>query len=287
MADKKNEDIKKAIEDLVDESLKDSGEDVEKSMPNDLEENGGGDKIKSGSPFTEKGEGSKGGGESGAEVAASQKKGDPMSQEEPKEKTGEKHKKKMKKSEEDEGSEEDKVEKSEKDSESSDKLEDMSDVKFEKAQKALGGEDLSEEEIELVKAWREEKQREEEEMAKSQEATPDAEDLQKAISAAVATAMEPLQKKLDEAEKINKSLTEKVEKMASQPAYDKRSISNLETIEKGGSEEEKEISKSQVTDKMLQLQREGKGVRSQHIAEFEATGNISDPAIMKLVRSQF
>lgn len=279
------EDIKQVIDKMVDEHL-------EKAMPSDLEENGGGDKIRSGSPFTEKGSGSKGGGESGAEAAGSQKKGDPMSQSEPSEKTGEDHKKKMKKSE-DETSEEDEVAKAkesakeeakEKHEEGESKAEEKKEekAKMKKAMEELG--ELDDEEIELVKAWREEKAAEEEEVSKSLNATPafDPEVLSKAISDAVA----PLQGKIAEDKEIIKSLTEKVEKLASQPAYDKRSLSGLEPIEKGG-DSETEISKSQVLDKMLDLQREGKGVRSNHITEFEATQNISDPSIRKLVMDQF
>lgn len=277
MAEDKN--IQKAIDEMVDEKLGQSN-DVEKSMPTSLPENGGGDTYNSGSPHTEPGQGSKGGSAGSmydGDVHAGTKEGDPIKQSEPSEKTGEKHKKKSMKKSEDESKDEkeNKVEKSE----------ETKTEKLSKAEQELG--DISDEEIELIKAWREEIAAEAEEVAKAQTAPagPSAEDLSKAITEAVTTAVEPLQKKLEKAEEINKSLTEKVEKMASQPAYNKRSIQSLDTLEKSG--DAPEIQKSQVLDKMLELQMSGKGVTSTHIAEFEATGNISDPVIKNKVMEQF
>lgn len=253
----KDTEINKAIEELVDQEL-------EKAMPTSLDENGGKDKIKSGSPFTEQGEGK----------AAS-------TDESPTKGSGEK---KMKKSDDDDESE-DSVEKakSEDEKESKDLEKDMYKKKMKKSQEDLG--ELDEDEIELIKCWREEKAQEsEEEVVKSM--TPSAEDFSDVISKAVSSAIEPLRKSLDEKDELIKSLKEDVEKISSQPAYDKRSITNLETIEKGG-EQPAEISKSQVKDKLLELQFAGKGVTSHHIAEFEGTGNISDSSIKKLVMDSF
>lgn len=143
-------------------------------------------------------------------------------------------------------------------------------------------EHLDEDEIELIKAWREQpaEQATAEDVKKSMTAEPEdkTEQLKKALTEIVA----PLQKAIEDKDTLIKSLGEKIEKMASQPAYDRRSISSLETLEKSG-EQSQTINKSQVTEKLLALQLAGKGVNSHHIAEFEATGNISDPSVKAMV----
>lgn len=142
---------------------------------------------------------------------------------------------------------------------------------------------LSAEETELVKAWRAQKEEAvEEKISKSQENDEKVEEIKKAAI----EQTESLQKALTEQSEIIKSLTDKVEKMASQPAYDKRSLDRLEPIEKGGNEPTK-LSKSQISNRMLELQMAGKDVTSKDIAEFEATNNVSNPAIKKLVMDSF
>lgn len=146
---------------------------------------------------------------------------------------------------------------------------------------------LDEEELELVKAWREESEKEAQ-LAKSIEAAPQTQptqNLEEVLRKAIADSNADLRKSLDEKDTLIKSLSDKVEKMASQPAYDRRSISNLEVLEKSGSTPGKieEIKKSQVLDTMLSLQAQGKGITSHHVAEFEATGNISDARVKRTV----
>ena len=88
-----------------------------------------------------------------------------------------------------------------------------------------------------------------------------------------------------EKEELIKSMNEKIEKMANQPAYDKRSVTTLEAIEKSDGAESV-VSKAQVLETMLNLQVAGKGVNSKHIAEMEATGNVSDPRIKQLIKDE-
>lgn len=272
------EEIKKAVESLVDETLNTSEEKVEekeevvekseeakadaveKSMPVALDENGGKDKIKSGTPYTEQGEGK------------------PASSDASHSKT---QKGEAKKSEEDEEKEEDKVEKAE------DKKEEEKKAKKCMMKKSIDelSEHLTEDELELIKAWRAELEDEKEEKAEVEE--PKAEDITKSVQEAVSLQLESINKALSEKDELIKSLNEKVEKLSEKPAYDKRSLENLETIEKAGTTDEPVIQKAQILDKMLELQTAGKGVRAQHVAEFEATGNISDPIIKNLVMNSF
>ncbi len=270
----KDENINKAIEQLIDEELGKTetpdAETTEKGgaasvrQNENRESNGGGtgknnDNYKNGSPLTEKQE--------------------MMSD-------------KAKKAKEDKESE-DEVEKAhmgekENGSHYNDKDKDKKNKKDKKdmeknAYKSLG--ELSDEEVELVKCWREEKAREEEEITKSQEST-NAADLTKVISSAVTTAIEPLKKAMEQKDELIKGLQTDIKKLSSQPAYDKRSITDLDTIEKGG-DQPLEISKAQIKDRMLELQFAGKGVTSIHVAEFEGTGNISDKSIKNLIMDSF
>lgn len=138
--------------------------------------------------------------------------------------------------------------------------------------------ELDADEIELVKAWRAEKE--------ADEAKKPYDEMQKSMTAALGEVVEPLKKAIEDRDEIIKSLTDKIEKISNQPAYDKRSVDTLEPLEKGGDSQVDTISKSQVLNTMLDLQVEGKGVNAQHVAEFEATRNISDPKIKQLVMSE-
>ncbi len=250
-----NQEMKQAVEQLVDkivasetsaETVEAKAEDVEKAMPSSLPANGGKDEIKSGSPMSEK-----------QEMMSDKKKDEAKKAEK----------------EEDEDEEDEKKEKKDK-------------MKMKKSLEELA-EHLDETELELIKTWREEEAKEEV-ITKSEETKEDEkkedkqEDLAKSIAKAIEDSIAPLRKALEDKDGQIKGLSEKVEKMASQPAYDRRSIASLETIEKSQAGAE-EISKSQVTNKMLELQVAGKGVTSHHIAEFEATNNISDPIVKSLV----
>lgn len=270
-AEAKKEEISKAIDAVIDEQLgtegsKEKTDEVAKAMPVAMDENGGKDKIKSGSPFSEG------------------NKKSPENEGSHSEEAG-KEKSKVKKSEETspEAEEVEKAKAEKKDEEKNEKDDDKDDKKKKmmKSYEEVG--ELTSEEIELVKAWRAESQEEEkEEVQKSM----GAESLTKAISEAVSSALEPMKKALEAKDEQIETLKKSVEKLSSQPAYDKRSLSTLETIEKGG-EETPTISKSQILEKMLDLQMQGKGVKSQHVAEFEATNNISNPEIKQLVMGSF
>lgn len=174
-----------------------------------------------------------------------------------------------------------------KDPKKEDKKEDKKDLK--KMKKSLDelADHLTDDELELVKAWREESE-DEEEIVEAPVAVAPAmnfEEITKSIRSIVATEVETLRKSLTDKDDLIKGLNDKIEKISKQPAYDKRSLETLEPIQKGG--EEQPIQKSQVLDKMLQLQMAGQGVRSTHVAEFESTGNISDPIIKSLVMKSF
>jgi hypothetical protein len=214
--DNKTEDLSKAedtdeVKTEENKTEENKTEDLNKGeMPKTLPENGGDDKIKSGTPFSEKPSDGK--------------------------------KKKMKKS-----------------------IEELS-------------EHLSDDELELVQAWREENSEDAEDV--------NVESITKSVNAAVKDQVDTLMKAISDRDETIKTLSEKVEKMASGPAYDKRTVTNLEPLEKGGESEEPTIKKAQVLDTMLELQKEGKGVRAVHVAEFESTGNISNPHIKSLVMNK-
>lgn len=256
--------IKDAVQKTVEEILKtQKTEQVEKSMPESNPANGGKDEIKSGSPMSEE------------QKAAEEKK-----------KKEEEEAKKAQASEASVAKSDDK-DADDKEEKDDDKDEDDKDKEMKKKMKKSIEElasHLDAEELELIKAWREESQKEE--TVTKSETAPKAEesneDLKKSITKALEDTVAPLRKALEDKDALIKGLSDKIEKMASQPAYDRRSISSLETLEKS-TEGTQEISKSQVLDKMLELQLAGKGVNSRHIAEFEATRNISDPNIKELV----
>lgn len=279
MADQK--DIKKSVEETVNQILS-AGEQpanggatqaiadptsavVTKAMPESSPANGGEDKIKSGSPMSE---------EQKAEEA--KKAQAAKDEKEKKEKEEDEAKKAM-------------ADKESKEKESKEKEAKEKEACKSKMKKSIDelAQHLDEDELELIKAWREESEKEV--VAKSQEAAPapqatapSMEQITEVLKKAVAESTADLKKAIDEKDTLIKGLNDKIEKMASQPAYDRRSISNLETLEKSGSAPA-EMTKSQVLDKMLELQAAGKGVTSHHIAEFEATRNISDPTVRGIV----
>jgi hypothetical protein len=256
-----NKEMQKAVDSVVEQLIgqEQKSETVEKAMPTSLPANGGKDEIRSGTPLMEQ-------------------------------KELEAKKDKAKKSEEEtEESKEDKVEKAE-DCKYDDKMKkddkkDKDDKKKMKKSLAELAEVLDEEELELIKAWREEASAEtitKSETAQEEKET-EQEDITKSLAKVVEEQIAPLKKALDEKDALIKGMSEKIEKMASQPAYERRSISNLETLEKSGASNAQELSKSQVAERMLEMQLAGKGVTSRHIAEFEATGNISDPNVRAIV----
>jgi hypothetical protein len=265
---------KEMVEKLVDDIVK--AEVVEKSMPNSTPANGGEDKIRSGSPYNEE-EAAMDKKKKDEAKKAADSEDDKKDDKKDEDKEEEAKKAKMKKSEE--------VVKAEKkdDDKDEDDKDDKKDAKKKPAFMKKSIEELSshldEEELELVKAWREQPAVEET-VAKSQAVESD--DLAKSLSKAVESALEPLKKSLAEKDTLIKTMNEKIEKIASQPAYDRRSISTLETLEKAGANTQ-EISKSQIKEKLLSLQLAGKGVTSHHVAEFEGTNNISDARIRDLV----
>jgi hypothetical protein len=263
------QEIKKSIETMVDEAL---GTELNKAeRPAEHEEANSGepgkpaDKIKSGSPKTEK---------QAMEAKKKIKKAEETSEEENSEEVVEK----SAKEEAAEKKETKKIADKEAKQEVASHEKDMH--KSLEAENTIGT--LDEEEQELIKAWRASK--EEEIITKSQTASEEAtEELTKAVREENTS----LKKSLTEQSELIKSLTEKVEKIASQPAYDKRSLSTLEPLEKSETSNVTDVSKGQVADKMLELQLAGEGVTSKDIGEFEATGNISNPTIKRLVMDSF
>lgn len=278
------EEIQKSVEGIVEDLLanqkQEEGEVAEKAMPASMEENGGDDKIKSGTPMTDKQK----------EEAAKKAKEDEADMEKAKEdeKDEEKEEKSMKKSED---AEEKKEMKEVADKEVKEHEKDMHKKKEMKKSQESEEEvvetiELSEEEMELLKAWRSHKEQEEtEEITKSQ-APAESEELQKSL-AAQEERNEKLEKALNSQSDLIKSLTDKIEKLASQPAYDKKAITSLEPIEKSSqSNGSEELSKAQKADILLDLQKSGKGVRSTHVAQMEATGRIVDPVVNRMLQEE-
>lgn len=268
MSEKKSEqDLKKSVDETVNQIL--SAGTVAKAMPESNPANGGEDHIKSGSPLTE---------EQKAEEA---KKAQAAKDDEEKEK--------KKKDEEDEAKKAMSAKKSDDKDADDKKKKDEDDKSKDKMKKSISelSEILDEDELDLIKTWREECEKEAV-VAKSTAATSSPSqmsmnDLEQVLRKAISEQTVDLKKAIDEKETLIKGLNEKIEKLASQPAYDRRSISTLETLEKSGANASGELTKSQVLDKMLELQAAGKGVTSHHIAEFEATRNISDPTVRGIV----
>lgn len=280
------EEILKSLDAIIDETMgKDeevvpaSTETVAKSAEESKDENkqanGGDDKIKSGSPMTE---------EQKAEEA---KKAKAKKDEE------EANKKKAMEDAEKSAQAEADLKKAAVDAEQAKKIADKeADKKVGAHEDKMHGKKmkksldelkdvLDEEELELVKAWREENKEDETEESSA--------DIAKSVAQAVGAQLEDIKKsfdqKLSEKDDMIKSLSAEVKKLSTQPAHGRQSVDSLETIEKSGASNT-EISKAQVLDTMLELQKAGKGINSHHIAEFEATRNLSNPQVKALVMNE-
>lgn len=232
----------------------------EESKDTNKQANGGDDKIKSGSPMTE---------EQKAEEAKKAKEKKDKEEKEAKEKA-------MKEQAEKSAQEEADLKKA------ADKdADDKKAKKMKKSLEELAAAGVDAEELELIKAWREENAEEEE--------VQDSAEIAKAVSQAVGAQIEELKKSFDEKlsakDDMIKSLSAEIKKLSTQPAHGKQSVDSLETIEKSGASNT-EISKAQVLDTMLELQKSGKGINSRHIAEFEATRNLSNPQVKALVMEE-
>lgn len=264
------DELKKSVEEILEElelaQQEESSEEVEKAMPTKLDANGGEDKIKAGTPMSDKqAEKAKKSEEEDSEMEKAEDKMKETAEKEAKEEVKE-HEKDMHKKKKMEKSEEEAEEKVEKSQESSEEVQ----------EEVI---ELSQEEVELIKAWREEQEKDS--FEKSEEKDKEDDFIQKAFQ----SQNEELKKSLEAQNELIKSLSEQVTKLASQPAYDTKAISSLEPIEKAQPEEEV-ISKAQKLDTLLELQKSGSDVRSTHIAELEATGKISNPSIARLLENE-
>ncbi|OQW47348.1 MAG: hypothetical protein A4S09_04970 [Proteobacteria bacterium SG_bin7] len=270
------EEILKSLDAIIDETIgseetaqEQKEEQVAKSEESKNEKkdaNGGDDKIKSGSPMSEKQE---------AAAKAKAKKSEDEDEDDKDEKAEKSESKQA-----DLVKAEDKEEKKEMKQVAKEEVKAHEGKMHKKMKKSI--EELSsvldEEELELIKAWREENDEEE------SEETPA--DIAKSVAQAVGAQINDLKKafdeKLSEKDVMIKSLSDEVKKLSSQPAHGRQSIDSLEALEKGGSSETN-LTKAQVLDTMLDLQKAGKGITSHHIAEFEATRNLSNPVVRNLV----
>jgi hypothetical protein len=274
------EEILKSIDAIIDETLgteeqpaEEAKEEVaksEESKDTDKDANGGKDKIKSGSPMSaEQAEKAK------AKKSEDEKEEDEEDEKEESKKSEEKEadlqkadKEAMKKLADKEAKEEVKEHEKEKHKKSMKKsIEELSQV-------------LDSEELELIKAWREES-----EQAEKEASTDVAKSVVQAVSAQIEDLKKAFDARLNEKDSLIKSMSDEIKKLSSQPAHSGQAVSTLETLEKGGSSETT-LSKSQVLDTMLDLQKAGKGITSQHIAEFEVTKNLSNPAVRALVMEE-
>lgn len=270
------EEVLKSLDAIIDETIgseetaqEQKEEQVAKSEESKNEKkdaNGGDDKIKSGSPMSEKQE---------AAAKAKAKKSEDEDEDDKDEKAEKSESKQA-----DLVKAEDKEEKKEMKQVAKEEVKAHEGKMHKKMKKSI--EELSsvldEEELELIKAWREENDEEE------SEETPA--DIAKSVAQAVGAQINDLKKafdeKLSEKDVMIKSLSDEVKKLSSQPAHGRQSIDSLEALEKGGSSETN-LTKAQVLDTMLDLQKAGKGITSHHIAEFEATRNLSNPVVRNLV----
>jgi hypothetical protein len=269
------EEILKSLDAIIDETIgsEETTEEVSKSEESKNEKkdaNGGDDKIKSGSPMSEKQE---------AAMKAKAKKAE-KEDEEKEDEEEEDEAKKAVESSANLSKAEDKEEKKEMKQVAKEEVKAHEGKMHKKMKKSLDelSSVLDEEELELIKAWREENDEEE------SEETPS--DIAKSVAQAVGAQLDDLKKafneKLSEKDVMIKSLSDEVKKLSSQPAHGRQSIDSLEVLEIGGSSETN-LTKAQVLDTMLDLQKAGKGITSHHIAEFEATRNLSNPVVRNLV----
>jgi len=177
------------------------------------------------------------------------------------------------KKEDDEDEDDDKDDKDPKKKKKDDKKDDKKPAFMKKSEESEIG-DLSDEEKDLIKAWRASANQPTEEIAKAEPKSEDkTEELKKALEAEK-TEKEALKKAITDQSDLIKGLTDKVEKMASQPAYDKRSVSTLETIEKSEDEKTQNVTKPQILDALLELQKAGKAT-SFDVSKYESTNQLS------------
>lgn len=269
------EEILKSIDAIIDETLgseeqpEAKAEEVVKSEESKNESkdaNGGDDKIKSGSPMS-------------AEQAEKAKM----------------KKKKEEDEEDDEDEESEKSEASKPDLEKADKKafmkliadkeakEEVKDHEKDKHKKSMKksidelSQVLDSEELELIKAWREETAQAEQETS-----TDVAKSVVQAVGAQIQDLKKSFEARLNDKDAMIKSMSDELKKLSSQPAHSGQAVNTLETLEKGGPSETT-LSKAQVLDTMLELQKAGKGITSLHIAEFEATKNLNNSVVRSMV----
>lgn len=280
------EEILKSLDAIIDETMGSdevagetapAAETVAKSAEEKKNENkqanGGEDKIKSGSPMSE---------EQKAEEAKKAKEKKEKEEKEAKEKAMKEEAEKSAQAEADLKKSADKDADDKKGKKESEDEDDKKSKKMKKSLEELAAAGLDADELELIKAWRAENEEEEEVQESSA-------DIAKSVAQAVGAQLEEMKKSFDEKlsakDDMIKSLSAEVKKLSTQPAHGKQSIDSLETIEKSGASNT-EISKAQVLDTMLELQKAGKGINSRHIAEFEATKNLSNPQVKALVMEE-
>lgn len=159
-------------------------------------------------------------------------------------------------------------------------------IEVSNTEKSLGN--LSKEEVELIQAWRAELANPEsvivEEVTKSVKQDNN-EEMIKSLKESFSNEISNLTKSLQAKEDMLKSMSEQLKVLSNQPAYDTKSITSLDIIKKSeDNDSEKVIGKKDITNIMLKMQLEGKLPNAgQYISEFEATGNISNERIQKLV----
>lgn len=143
---------------------------------------------------------------------------------------------------------------------------------------------LTEDELTVISAWREEMEsteietKVEETIVKSE---PAQEDLIKSFRDQINGEMNELRKSLSDKDDLIKSLNKQVEELAAQPAHSGRAVENLAVIEK--SQSEVTLTKSQVVNKMVELQKSGANITSYDVVQFETKGTFSNPHVRQLV----
>lgn len=282
------EEILKSLDAIIDETMGKDEEVVsekpastetvaksEESKDENKQANGGEDKIKSGAPMSEEQKA-----EAAKKAKAKKEKEDDEDEDDEKSEKSAQSEADLKKAVSKEEAK--KIADKEADKEVDEHEKEMhKNKKMKKSIEELAAAGVDAEELELIKAWREENDESEE-----QETSVD---IAKSVAQAVGAQLEDIKKsfeqKLSEKDDMIKSLSVEVKKLSTQPAHGRQSVDSLETIEKSGSSEVT-ISKSQVLDTMLELQKAGKGINSRHIAEFEATKNLSNPQVKALVMEE-
>ena len=253
------EEILKSLDAIIDETMGKDEEVVsekpastetvaksEESKDENKQANGGEDKIKSGAPMSEEQKA-----EAAKKAKAKKEKEDDEDEDDEKSEKSAQSEADLKKA----GSKEEakKIADKEADKEVDEHEKEMhKNKKMKKSIEELAAAGVDAEELELIKAWREENDESEE-----QETSVD---IAKSVAQAVGAQLEDIKKsfeqKLSEKDDMIKSLSVEVKKLSTQPAHGRQSVDSLETIEKSGSSEVT-ISKSQVLDTMLELQKAG------------------------------